>query len=69
MHPANVVLMLARHLRRRTNIETPFVCCHVSICPYVFLCKMFVKSVFFVYSDLEHSSDEKKKGLHFFLSP
>ena len=29
MHPANVVLMLARHLRRRTNIKTPFVYCHV----------------------------------------
>ena len=27
---------------------------------------MFVKSDFFVYSRLEHSSDKKKKGLHFF---
>ena len=25
-----------------------------------------VKSDFFVYSNLEHSGDEKKKGLHFF---
>ena len=39
-----------------------------SICPYVFSCKMFVKSDFFVYSPLEHSSDEKKKGLHFVLT-
>ena len=29
MHPASVVLMLARHLRRRSNIKTPFVFCHV----------------------------------------
>ena len=29
MHPANVDLMLVRHLRRRTNIKTPFVYCHV----------------------------------------
>ena len=40
----------------------------ISICPYVFSCKMVVKSDFFVYSFLEHSSDEKKKGLHFFLT-
>ena len=40
----------------------------ISICPYVFSCKMFVKSDFFVYSYLEHSSDEKKKELHFFLT-
>ena len=39
-----------------------------SICPYVFSSKMFVESDFFVYSHLEHSSDEKKKGLHFFLT-
>ena len=43
--------------------------CVDSICPYVFSCKMFVKSDFFVYSHLEHSSYEKKKGLHFFLAP
>ena len=42
--------------------------CPISICPYVFSCKMFVKGDFFVYSHLEHSSDEKKKGLHFFLT-
>ena len=30
---------------------------------------MFVKSDFFVYSHLEHSSDEKIKGLHFFSNP
>ena len=29
MHQANIVLMLARHLRRRTSIKTPFVYCHV----------------------------------------
>ena len=29
---------------------------------------MFVKSDIFVFSHLEHSSDEKKKGLHFFLT-
>ena len=29
MHPANVILMLTRHLRRRTSIETLFVYCHV----------------------------------------
>ena len=40
---------------------------HISICPYVFSCKMLVKSDVFVHSDLEHSSDEKKKGLHFSL--
>ena len=39
-----------------------------SICPYVFSCKMFVKSVFFVYSHSEHSSDEIKKGIAFFLT-
>ena len=39
-----------------------------SICPCVFSCKMFGKSDFFVYSDLEYSTDEKKKGLHFFLT-
>ena len=39
-----------------------------SICPYVISCKMFAKNDFFVYSNLEHSSDEKKKGLHFFLN-
>ena len=36
-----------------------------SIYPYVFSCKKFVKSDFFVYSHLEHSSDEKK-GIAFF---
>ena len=36
---------------------------------YVFSCKMFVKRDFFVYSHLEHSSDENKRGLHFFLTP
>ena len=29
MHRANVVLLLARYLRHRTNIKTPFVYCHV----------------------------------------
>ena len=29
MHPANVVLMLARPLGHRTNIKTPFVYYHV----------------------------------------
>ena len=38
----------------------------VFICPYVFSWKMFVKSDFFYYSHLKHSSDENKKGLHFF---
>ena len=37
-----------------------------SICPYVFSCKMFVKSDFSVYSHLEDSSDEKKKDCIFF---
>ena len=34
------------------------------MCYVVFV--KFVKIDFFVYSHLEHSSDEKKKGLHFF---
>ena len=29
MHPANVVLMRACHIRRRTSIKTLFVYCHV----------------------------------------
>ena len=37
----------------------------ISICSYLFSCKMFGKSVFFVYSHLEHGSDEKK-GIAFF---
>ena len=37
-----------------------------SICPYAFSCKLFVKSDFYVYSHLEHSSDKNKKGLHVF---
>ena len=37
-----------------------------SICPYVFSYKMFVKSDFFVFSHLEHSSDEKKRDWIFF---
>ena len=36
-----------------------------SICPYVFSCKMFVKSDFFVYFFLEHSNDEKKRDCIF----
>ena len=39
-----------------------------SICSYVFSCKMFVKSDFFVYSHLEHSSDEEKRDYIFFLT-
>ena len=38
----------------------------ISICPYVFSCKMFVKSDFFVYSPSEHNSDEKKRDCIFF---
>ena len=38
----------------------------VSICPYVFSGKMFVKSYFFVYSHLQHSCDEKKRDCIFF---
>ena len=37
----------------------------LSICPYVFSCKMFVKSDLFVYS-LEHNNDEKKRDCIFF---
>ena len=33
-----------------------------------FRAKCLLKVIFFVYSDLEHSSDEKKKGLNFFNS-
>ena len=40
----------------------------ISICPYEFSRKMFVENDFFVYSLLEYNSDEKKKGLHFFLT-